>query len=570
MPVQYFYPVEDITVNGWVGKPNQTPSLYTNIDEGVVTPNDADYIAGSGVADGNLRQYRTVFDFTNLNISPSLITLSIRYSGGVYQDTGGGTFNSTSTARLVDTGGPTMSTFYLPVSSSSFTNSVTNVTEFVSGIIDSLRSTVYLDIFDDIFYVASGGFSPLQHFDPNKLLISSAELMFSGVYNSNNGCPLYICGSAPTGNSLPLYTVAADTLASGLDLYLEAADFNGAMDLFLKVIPPSGLTNTCNLYLKTFLPQTGSGNTSCNLFVKNHLQASGSMPLYLSVGNIGYPYSSMNLYIKSQEPTEVNSFINGPGVTTLVVRNNAGSGNSSTNLFISNFTTASGNQLIYIKGQGTIPLSGNTTLFICQKSDVTNFSGNTNLYTFAGDSFVNTQMDIFISGKTNEDVNNSFNMFINSAVLGGSGLFNRANLYISADNLNTYVPLYLKNGSTSDSDTASMNLFIGSASSSTNSTPLYISNIGRPLESGINLYTSGAGVNEGFYTSQASMNLFIGHSTEGMYNNMNMYVKAPDGQTSGTTLYINGGTYITNSTNLVVPSPVGLVNRGNNLYINGF
>lgn len=631
MPVQYYYPTNDnggqlLASSAFVGIPNNSSaSLYTNIDEGVETPNDLDYILGSGLPTNSstFRAYNTTFDLSTLNINPVAIQFNIRYSGGVISSGS----SSTSNIQLYNINNTSNFTqFLLPPNPGGFTNFKQDITSFLNF------NNLNVCVTDNATYVPIGSGS-LMIVPTPKFAVSALELMFSGsVIFKQPGPTLFIYGSQPTGNIFPLYVNGFSPFSGACDLFLQAKGINNTCDLFLKAFNintntnlflQSNNTNTgLNLFTKVVEPilssgntslilktnsVTASGNQSANLFLLgNNLKNSGNMNLFIGAPISGAVNTNIPLFLNTQTPTFIDVFNANNGIiSTLFIQNNFGSGNASTNLIVTNVNTLSGTLPIYLNSKGLGSGNLNTSLFLNQRDNITSLSNqNTSLFINQNINFTNNSMNLFIQNSGTSlnnnstlftyaitqnivdgnsvfltDPNNQFlldsnNEFLLGPVTSASsgttyGLFNSTPMFINGSAMNNSINLFI--GSIPNfKQSGSLGLFVDNNTKLNGSVSLTLNNSGKTINNGIPLRIRGAGQNNGFFVGNSSASLFLARNFAGVYNGIPLFLDGVTGINSSTSLMVSGGTYLQNNTTLVMPGTKGIPSGVTKIYINGF
>jgi hypothetical protein len=602
MPLQYFYPTNDVSTNSFHGVPIDTTSLlYTNIDEGILIPNDTDFLIGSGYpSNGLYRSYVTIIDLNNLTINPTFVSLNIRYSGGIQQDETQ-YFNTTSVVSIGDYNNNNYIQYTLPVNSGgTFKNISYDITNFYKNI-STITSTIGIAFSDWCNYTPSGtGFSVFN--TTPKMKISAIELLFSGNYLIKNSCPLYIKGSQPTGNSVPLYTLASSQLKSGCDMYLETSKFTGSIDLFINSF---GLPINSGTTLITKVDSTiTSQNINTNLYTINKNVALDSVPLYLNTSNIDKPFNTLPLFISGPVPKSIDSF-NGRNITTIFTANNFGNKNNNTNLIISNVIPSSSTMPIFLNAYGLG--SGNLTasLYTAQLNNITNNSGNTTLFLNNGNNYIKNNVNTFISAVPQPVASGYGPSLITYAILNtvipteniflinpidsllinpldyfllGPGtlatsidaLYKSSPLYIAGSVMNSSMNLFI-NSETKNVPNSSINLYLANTSNIVNNnTPIITYNNAQSINNTANLFVGGYGINDGFYVAAAGVSLFLNRSTTGASNNTTLIVKAPSAINAETSLYAMGGTFLNSGATLIMPVVKGTGSSGTFTYVHGF
>ena len=150
-----------------------------------------------------------------------------------------------------------------------------------------------------------------------------------------------------------------------------------------------------------------------------------------------------------------------------------------------------------------------------------------------------------------------------------SGFFGAIPLTLLSDNFNASMNLFVKNND-SDSDIGSLNLFIGNDTTSNNYGTLYACNTNGQVNSGVNFYIGGDGVNQGAFVGTGSMNLFINRQIESIGNGVTFNISGPSGIISSVPLIISGGNSIYNSCTLSVPATLSSPSGNISIYTHGY
>lgn len=230
----------------------------------------------------------------------------------------------------------------------------------------------------------------------------------------------------------------------------------------------------------------------------------------------------------------------------------------SMNLFIQGHIESSGSMNLFMHGHTDI--TGNMPLYITSQASA---SGNFTLY---------LKTDTLHSGNSNV----SLFTWASSTGVGVTGILDSMTLMVQSDKLPDDITLFIKgpdSAETNDettlyisghhlSTTACLNLFMQNVAA-TGDMSLFIK--GKRITSGSTPQTP----SDGWIPATGSITLFINRPDESA--SMKLFIKAIDGESSGTlNMYIGGANIPTGTLNLVMPSTVDVFSENVNLYTHGF
>jgi hypothetical protein len=627
-----YYPIQDDYISGTIASPT-TPSglFYTRINKspssGTVNDTSFIYFNRSG------QFYNTVINLSGMPTQPTAASLNIRYSGNAYFDKvnlnieNRSYFSVDSSGNLFLVGpenyfltngnGFTTQTFTLP-SYGNWINKSFDITSDYDWNYFSKSGCFTLNLSDNGNYNESGVFGiaaleiSVDAYDPNPLyfttwgksgLNNNVSLFMSGMTQAHTFSPLFIKALEPntTSNSKNLFlktitSPQSGSISKGLNLFTPSANLiNSGVPLFtysnanasglnFTSIPltiksfGTSINQATSLFLKGFLSDgtvsVSNLNTNINLITFNSVLKNSGIPLFVGAPKSGSIQQSIPLYLQVIKPTPIDSTTGGSNggnrMVPLFISNIFGSGNKSVNLFIHNTNKSSGSVPLFIKNTQTGKLSGQTTLFIAQKGNVTNKSGQILFYTKGNNvKDVNTNTPLFISGKSNDQQNNSLSLSIYST--SHSGIFKSVPIYVESENINSYVPLFIKGSAATPIVNTNVNLFLNGQPKPNKSINMTVWNNTKTIYSGVKLSIKGYGVNDGFYILKSGFPLFIARDRVGTSSAINMYINGPKGVIKSLPMVISGGTISTKSLNLVIPNTISTHPTGNiSLIVHGF
>lgn len=169
MAIQYLYPISDYQRGSAYNQSNSASPLYSSIDEGVSTPNDSDFIHFSGgVGTGSAYFFLT----DSVNVKPSSVIFNFRAKAYSVGNITCGLFDEVGLVSEFGITDP------IVVSSTSFSNysKQINIPSFNRNIVNP-----------KLYIVEAGSYRQIS--------ISSAEVILSGVYTSNNDTNLSTPGN---------------------------------------------------------------------------------------------------------------------------------------------------------------------------------------------------------------------------------------------------------------------------------------------------------------------------------------------------------------------------------------
>jgi len=268
-------------------------------------------------------------------------------------------------------------------------------------------------------------------------------------------------------------------------------------------------------------------------------------------------------------------------------------------------STATGT-ILYVSGMGTY--SSGIDLYLnnnYRQSGIDLFcynglkqSGNITLFTFNGPNQKNNAITLFIPGPSGHSNHRTLYICGPLPYSGGIPLFTKSNPPPIVGSGKT---LYSKGhtpGSTEITDAISLYTFSKGISKPTtlftkvkdegdisgvitlflkgdgelfNSLPIFLYNDASSIFSPQSLFVQGDGLTDGASVYRSGTTLYIGSGRgEGAQKEIPLTLKVPDGNTSGTTMYVFGGTFVTNSLNLSVATTLGDFSGVMSLYQHGF
>jgi hypothetical protein len=367
---------------------------------------------------------------------------------------------------------------------------------------------------------------------------SEVKLTKAGVIQSHNkasGLTSWsTAGPAVTmgyGNSTDLWGGTwsyTDINASGFGVVLSASGsvFIGANAFvdFIRLtvhytVGADSYASGCPLYIMCGTPE----NSSTPLYTTAHYPHSGNTPLFIEGLT---PSSGMPLYIYGYDDAA-------SGIP-LYLCNTISSGLP---LYEYGHIRSSGITPLYLHGSGADPIA--------------------------------TSMSLFTKGLVYPSKTGVTPLFITATAAGVGGIYNTIPLTIySAKDPNYSLNLFVK-GPTGE-EAQSLNLFLCNDTGIAGSVDLFIKNAYTDANSGISLYIEAPSGTDGAIPISSVMPLFIARTSEALAGVIPLYLRTPEGQNSGTSLYIAGETTSASGIPLVMPNVYGTAIDGLRLYTHGF
>lgn len=360
----------------------------------------------------------------------------------------------------------------------------------------------------------------------------------------------------PTGNvdGITLYTYGSQPSSGSLTLFCGQDEKFDTLNLFLRANEPVAKNN--NVPLVVFNGGSGTTTNSCTLFAKNQPVLSGDLPL------VTYSdYSPPNPISDN-----LNLFLHGgyypSGIVSLYIKNDTKTSNKGINLFIRSANPSSGSLPLSIEGGGTDVRSGNLPLTVYSTTPI---NKDVSLFTHAGQAY--STLPLVVGSHSGLIAVDSVGLTIFSSAQ--SGFFGAMPLTLISDTFNSNMNLFIKNED-SNGDVGSLNLFIHSDNATNNLCTLYACNTNGSINSGVNFYIGGDGINQGAYVGTGSMNLFINRGNDSIGNGVTFNIAGPSGIISSVPLTISGGNVIANTCTLALPVSIGTPSGYTTLFSHGF
>lgn len=321
----------------------------------------------------------------------------------------------------------------------------------------------------------------------------------------------------------------SDINASGFGLAMAASGQygtggGGSVDYYtLTVFYTVGAdthSSGCTLYIGGHSPI----NSGCDLFTQGHGVIDSGCPLFLD----SYRTSSgIPLYTTS-----------------------AGPHNSSCPLYIFNSVPVSSGHTLYEFGHG-VGISG-ITLFLHG----------------SGADPIQTAMSLYTTGLDLPDKTGSVPLYMYATPFGTGGSTSTIPLFINSENDPRYQLNLFVQGK-GGNETQILNLFLCNDTGIASDINLFLKNNYVEVNSGISLYLECSGT-EGAMPVNASMPLYMARDSEGFAGVIPLYIRVPEGQSSGIGLFIDGETTASSGLTLVMPNTYGTTTNGIRLFTHGF
>lgn len=276
------------------------------------------------------------------------------------------------------------------------------------------------------------------------------------------------------------------------------------------------------------------------LYTYGSLPSSGSITLFLGQDE---NVDSLNLFVKANEPVPVND-----NISLYILNGGSGTVTDYCTLYTEYVPEISGTLPLYIEGGGTDYRNGTVPLIVCNQTET-------------------SSLPLFIKAKSGTSVTGNVGLSIYSS--DNSGLFGSIPLLLLSDNFNSYINLYVSNND-ANSNIASLNLIVGNDTTSNGTCTLFACNNNGLVESGVNFYIGGDGINDGAFVGTGSMNLFINREYESIANGIPFNIAGPSGIISSVPFVTSGGNIVNNNCTLVLPISLGIPSGYITLFNHGF